>query len=40
MKYKYEVENIFPEELSFEQIQEIICKKLSKIIVMMENEHK
>lgn len=37
MKCKYEIENIFPSSLSFEEIKEIICKKIARLIVLEEN---
>lgn len=38
MECKYEIENIFPTSLSFEEIKENICKKIAKIIIMEENK--
>ena len=37
MKYKYEIENIFPNSLSFEEIKKIICKKIARLIILEEN---
>lgn len=37
MKCKYEIENIFPSLLSFEEIKEIICKKIARLIIFEEN---
>lgn len=37
MKCKYEIENIFPSSLSFEEIKEIICKKIVRLIIIEEN---
>lgn len=37
MKCKYDVENVFTSTLSFEQTKEIICKKIARIIIIMEN---
>lgn len=37
MKYKYEIENIFPNSLSFEEIKEIICLKIARLIILEEN---
>lgn len=39
MKYKYEVENIFPSSLSFKEIKEIICKKIARLIILEENNY-
>ena len=37
MKYKYEIENIFPKDISFEQTKDIICKKIARLIIIWEN---
>lgn len=37
MKCKYEIENIFPSSLSFEEKKEIICQKIARIIILEEN---
>lgn len=38
MKCKYEIENVFPNSLSFEEIREIICRKIAKVIIIEENK--
>lgn len=37
MKCKYEIEYIYPDTLSFEQMKESICKKIASIIIFDEN---
>ena len=37
MKCKYEIENIFPSLLSFDEIKEIVCKKIARLIILEEN---
>lgn len=37
MKCKYEIENVFPTTLSFEEIKEIICKKIARLMIYQEN---
>lgn len=39
MKYKYEVENIFPSLISFEEIKDIICQKIARLIILEENNY-
>lgn len=39
MKYKYEIENIFPSSLSFEEIRKIICQKIARLIILEENNN-
>ena len=39
MDYKYEIENIFPSSLSFEEIKECICRKIARIIIIKDNEN-
>ncbi len=39
MKCKYEIENIFPSSLSFDEIKEIICKKIARLIILEENNN-
>ena len=36
MNYKYEIEHIFPESLSFEDIKNCICKKIARLILLEE----
>mgnify|MGYP001133206078 CR=1 FL=1 len=38
MECKYEVENIFPTSLSFEEIRESVCEKIAKLIIIEENK--
>lgn len=39
MKCKYEIEDIFPSSLSFEEIKEIISKKIARLIILEENNY-
>jgi len=39
MKCKYEIENVFPSLLSFNEIKEIICKKIARLIIVEENRY-
>ena len=39
MKCKYEIENIFPNSLSVEEIKEIVCKKIVRLIILKENNY-
>ena len=39
MKCKYEIENIFPSLLSFDEIKEIVCKKIVRLIIIEENNY-
>lgn len=39
MKCKYEIENISHSSLSFEEIKEIICQKIARIIIIEENNY-
>lgn len=39
MKCKYEIENIFPSSLSFEEIKEMVCKKIARLIIVEENNY-
>lgn len=36
MKYTYEIENIYPGNITFEEIKESICKKIARIIINKE----
>ena len=38
MKCKYEVENIFPTSLSFEEIRKSICEKIVNLIIIEKNK--
>ena len=35
---RYDVESIMPEDLSYEDIKNIICRKLARIIISKEDE--
>lgn len=37
MKCKYEIEYIYPSKISFEEMKNIICKKIAKIIFSNED---
>lgn len=37
MKCKYEIENVFPSSLSFEEIKKIVCKKIARLITFEES---
>lgn len=39
MKCKYEIESILPSLLSFEEMKEIICKKIARLIILEENNY-
>lgn len=39
MKCKYEIESILPSSLSFEEMKEIICKKIARLIILEENNY-
>lgn len=39
MKCKYEIESILPSSLSFENMKEIICQKIVRIIILEENNY-
>lgn len=38
MDYEYEIENVFPEDLTYDEIQRIICMKIASIIIKEEND--
>ena len=38
MKCQYEVEYIFHHSLSFEEIKEIMCKKIARLIILEEDK--
>lgn len=39
MKCKYEVEHIWKNNLSFEEMKEIICEKIARLIILEEKRN-
>lgn len=39
MKCKYEIESILPSSLSFEEIKDIVCQKIARLIILEENNY-
>ena len=38
MKCKFEIEYIYPKDISFEELKKHICKKIARIIIYDENK--
>lgn len=39
MKCEYEIEHIFHNSLSFEEMKEIICEKIARLIILEEKRN-